>query len=213
MEGAESMTMFNGRNPVILTVPGLNNSGPGHWQTIWEQTRGDTVRVELGMWSNPRRNPWVTRLDEAIRRAEGPVILAAHSLGAITAAWWGELAAQPWGDPVVGALLVAPPDVDDADAREEVARFGPRPRTILPFPSIVVASEDDPYCSLQRAFDMARDWGSHFVNVGCAGHINDLADLGDWGAGLRLLDTLRVVNEHPAAQAGTLAGARAMMTQ
>ena len=23
--------------PAILTVPGLNNSGPGHWQTLWEQ--------------------------------------------------------------------------------------------------------------------------------------------------------------------------------
>ncbi len=31
-----------------LIVPGLNNSGPRHWQTLWEQTRTDCHRVDLG---------------------------------------------------------------------------------------------------------------------------------------------------------------------
>ena len=48
---------FNGsRPPLILTVPGLNGSGPSHWQTLWEQTRDDIVRVDLGNWAAPRRN-------------------------------------------------------------------------------------------------------------------------------------------------------------
>jgi len=51
------------RPPLILTVPGLNGSGPSHWQTLWEQTRDDIVRVDLGNWAAPRRNAWVTRLD------------------------------------------------------------------------------------------------------------------------------------------------------
>ena len=51
------------RPPVVLTVPGLNNSGPDHWQTLWEQSRGDCERVDLGRWANPNRNAWVTRLD------------------------------------------------------------------------------------------------------------------------------------------------------
>ena len=64
------------RAPVILTVPGLNNSGPDHWQTVWERKRGDCVRVELGDWSTPRRDAWVRKLDQAIRAARGPVVLA-----------------------------------------------------------------------------------------------------------------------------------------
>src|SRR3546814_2327931 len=42
-------------SPLVLTVPGLNNSGPGHWQTIWETTRNDCERVDLGMWDRPHR--------------------------------------------------------------------------------------------------------------------------------------------------------------
>jgi len=178
------------RRPTVLTVPGLNGSGPGHWQTLWEASRDDTVRVDLGMWGSPHRNSWVTKLDQAIRTAQAPVILAAHSLGVLTVAWWAALSGQPWGWPVAGALLVAPPDPDRDDACEEIQRFGPSPRVCLPFPSILVASEDDPYASPQRAFDMARDWGSHFVNVGACGHINATSGVGWWHEGQELLERL-----------------------
>ncbi len=32
--------------PLVLIVPGLNNGGPRHWQTLWEREHGDCVRVE-----------------------------------------------------------------------------------------------------------------------------------------------------------------------
>ena len=78
------MTIFtpiDEHSPIILTVPGLGGSGPSHWQTLWEQSRPDTSRVELGMWDTPHRNSWVTKLDQAIRQAQAPVVLVAHSLG------------------------------------------------------------------------------------------------------------------------------------
>ena len=68
-------------SPVCLLVPGLGNSGPGHWQTIWQQQRPDCVRVELGLWEQPIRNVWISRLDQAVSAANGPVVLVAHSLG------------------------------------------------------------------------------------------------------------------------------------
>src|SRR3546814_4634015 len=77
-------------SPLVLTVPGLNNSGPGHWQTIWETTRNDCERVDLGMWDRPHRNTWVNKLNAAIRQADRPVILVAHSLGCIAVAWWAD---------------------------------------------------------------------------------------------------------------------------
>ena len=122
-------------NPTVLTVPGLGNSGPTHWQTLWEQSRLDTHRVELGMWQTPHRNAWVTKLDQAIAQAKAPVILVGHSLGCQAIAWWASLSPQPYGWPVAGALLVAPADVDRAAIPAELATFAPAPRSPLPFPS------------------------------------------------------------------------------
>lgn len=202
---------FSARRPVILTVPGLNGSGPGHWQTLWEQSRDDCVRADLGAWSAPRRNAWVTRLDRAIRESQAPVILAAHSLGCLAVAWWAELAGQPWGWPVAGALLVAPPDVDRANACAELLGFGPSPKTMLPFPSILVASEDDPYATPQRSFDMARDWGSHFVNAGPIGHINAASGVGWWGEGQELIERLIGAADRPIPHAGGLGDVQAVL--
>ncbi|KQM13212.1 esterase [Sphingomonas sp. Leaf24] len=174
--------------PTVLTVPGLNGSGPSHWQTLWEQSRPDTARVELGLWSRPLRNAWVTKLDQAIRQAQAPVVLAAHSLGCLAVAWWAQLSGQPYGWPVAGALLVAPADVDRHGAPMELQGFAPTPRFSLPFPSIVVASTDDPWVSIERAHSMAADWGSHFIDAGAQGHLNAASGIGWWEEGQELLE-------------------------
>ena len=49
----------------ILTIPGLNNSGPAHWQSLWEGRRDDCRRIDLGCWSEPDRRIWTERLDAA----------------------------------------------------------------------------------------------------------------------------------------------------
>lgn len=187
MAGSSSNAAWH---PTILTVPGLNGSGPGHWQTLWEQSRSDTIRADLGMWDMPDRDSWVAKLDQAIRQGEGPLVLAAHSLGCITVAWWAKLSPQASDGRVVGALLVAPADVDDADAPAEVKGFAHIPRLRLPFPSIVVASQDDPWLSPERARGFAADWGSEFVDAGARGHLNGDSGLGAWAAGQELLDKL-----------------------
>ena len=178
------------RQPVVLTIPGLNNSGPDHWQTVWDSGRGDCQRVDLGSWASPNRNAWVTRLDAAIRQADGPVILAAHSLGCLAVAWWGALQSQAYGWPVTGALLVAPPDCDRMETPETIGGFGPTPRTPLPFPSILVASRNDPYIFFERAHSIGKNWGSQFVDAGHSGHINADSGLGAWGFGQALLERL-----------------------
>jgi uncharacterized protein len=185
------MTIFSpidDRSPIILTVPGLGGSGPSHWQSLWEDSRPDTRRVELGMWDTPHRNAWVTRLDQAIRASQAPVVLAAHSLGCLAVAWWAALSGQPFGAPVAGALLVAPPDVDRADSHPELQTFRPAPMLQLPFPSIVVASSDDPWISIARATELARGWGSLFVDAGAQGHLNAASEIGWWEEGQKLLD-------------------------
>lgn len=189
------------RQPVVLTIPGLNNSGPGHWQTLWEDMRGDCRRVDLGSWASPNRNSWVSRLDAAIREAEGPIVLAAHSLGCVAVAWWGALQSQPYGWPVAGALLVAPPDCDRMETPETIGGFGPVPKAALPFPSILVASRNDPYIFYERAHSIGKNWGSQVIDAGHSGHINADSGLGEWRFGQSLLDRLIALAEDQAALA------------
>lgn len=198
--------------PTILTVPGLNGSGPSHWQTLWEQSRPDTARVDLGMWSVPHRNAWATKLDQAISQVQGPVILAAHSLGCLAVAWWAQLTGQPQGWPVAGALLVAPADVDRKDVGAEFSTFAPVPKIALPFPSIVVGSTDDPWISIERAHSMAVDWGSHFVDVGAQGHLNAASGLGWWPEGQELLERVIHAAGGPHGEVRTPGDARTILS-
>ncbi|MFA7604769.1 MAG: alpha/beta hydrolase [Novosphingobium sp.] len=185
--------------PVILTVPGIDNSGPDHWQTRWEKKRRNCRRVDLGMWDAPHRNTWVNKLNLAIHRANRPVVLVAHSLGCVTVAWWAAFEQPAFGAPVIGALLVAPPDIERPGRDPRLARFGACPRQPLPFPSFLVASRNDPYCPLPISIALARDWGARFVDAGETGHINAESDLGDWPEGERLLD--RLLHDRPAPAA------------
>ena len=157
----EINTLNDGPAPVILTVPGLCNSGPGHWQTLWEAQLPRCRRVDLGLWEDPHRNTWVNKLNLAIQRAEGPVVLAAHSLGCLAVAWWAEYE-QPGGPvdggKVIGALLVAPPDVEERPLDRRLTRFAPVPEAALPFPSVLVASRNDPYLTMAQARGLARRW-------------------------------------------------------
>lgn len=140
--------------PLCLMVPGIDNSGPDHWQSQWEQRREDCVRVELGMWDRPHRNTWVNNLNAAIAAAGRPVILVAHSLGCHAVAWWNALE-RPSDGKVVGALLVAPPKIEGLTADSRLDSFAPLARERLRFPSILAASRDDPYVSFKLAKKMA----------------------------------------------------------
>lgn len=179
----------SGPAPLVLTVPGLFNSGPGHWQTLWEQQRADTHRVDLGMWDQPHRNTWVNQLNLAIRAAGRPVVLAAHSLGVTTTAWWAHLEPEA-AQLVQGALLVAPPEVDFFPRDPRVGTFAPVPTQPLPFPAIVVASRNDPWIGQHAARILAQDWGARFEDLGEAGHINAESGLGAWAQGQAWLDEL-----------------------
>ncbi len=121
-----------------------------------------------------------------MKQSPAPIVFAAHSLGCIALAHWCK-AAPGEVHKIKGALLVAPADVDGKDAPKQLKDFSPVPRDLLPFPSIVVASSSDPYLTIARAREFARSWGSRFVDIGAAGHINGESGLGDWPEGKRLL--------------------------
>jgi predicted alpha/beta hydrolase family esterase len=179
--------------PAILLVPGLNGSGPGHWQTIWEQQDARCSKVDLACWDDPHRNTWINNLNLAIRSAGRPVVLVAHSLGCLAVAWWARFEQATWSPgagPVVGALMVAPPEVDFFPLDERVARFAPTPAEPLPFPSRLIASRNDPWMGFHTAQALARRWNSTFVDAGETGHLNADSCLGDWHFGREQLAAL-----------------------
>lgn len=171
----------------LLTVPGWHNSGPVHWQSRWESLRPDIHRVQQEDWERPDPGSWVLQLDHAIRAARQPVILLAHSLGCITLAHWVK---ETGGRGVAAALLVAPADVERADAAPALRGFAPIPLQQLPFASRIVASDNDPCCSLTRAADFATHWGSDLISIPNGGHLNAQSQLGDWPTGQILLHDL-----------------------
>ncbi|QWT45241.1 RBBP9/YdeN family alpha/beta hydrolase [Azospira inquinata] len=176
---------MNSHSPVLI-LPGYQGSGPSHWQSRWQALHPEFLRVEQADWAHPDYRTWRDRLEAAVAALPQPPILVAHSLGCLLTAFWaGETRL-----PVKGALLVAPPNSTRPDFPPDISGFGAPPRQPLPFPTVVVASSDDPYGSLDYAADCAAAWGARFVAVGPRGHINADSGLGDWPEGYALLESL-----------------------
>jgi predicted alpha/beta hydrolase family esterase len=167
----------------VLILPGIGNSGPAHWQSLWQMAHPSFRRVMQRDWDCPVCSEWIETLEQAISEAGPQTVLVAHSLACLLVARW---AATTMFN-IRGALLVAIPDPKSATFPEDAVGFFPVPLTPLPFPSIVVASTNDPFGSFSYAQECARHWGSRFVNSGAAGHINASSGLGEWPAGFELL--------------------------
>lgn len=164
----------------ILMIPGQGGSGPEHWQSRWESRLSTSRRVEQDDWEKPDRHAWSARLAEAVNATTRPVVLVAHALGIPTLV----NAVPRFTADVRGALLVAPPDLGNEPLEPgELKTFGPYPRDPLPFPSILIGSQNDPFCSLAVAEDLAAAWGSLFIDAGEAGHIDAEAGYGPWPEG------------------------------
>lgn len=174
-----------------LILPGWQGSPDEHWQSHWQRSLPNASRVEQADWDKPDREAWVTALERAIDAERTPVILIAHSLGCVTVAHW---AAQ--SDPDVlrrvrGALLVAPADVQRPGCPEALKGFAPIPRDLLPFPSLLVGSDNDHAASPARAMEMARDWGAEAAILTGAGHINVKSGHHRWEQGFAHLYRLQ----------------------
>lgn len=182
---------FNGHMAVmklaesdILLIPGLGNSGPGHWQRRWQDKMRTAQWVEQADWDEPLLEDWIGAIERAIQYANRPVVLVGHSLGVPAIVH----TAQRLPDTKVrGAFLVAPPDVDEnPKVPKATLPFANLPNDPLPFPSIMVASSDDAFCTPERAGDMANAWGSEFHVAKEAGHINAASGHGPWPDGLMM---------------------------
>lgn len=170
----------------FLIIPGYGDSGPEHWQSLWQQADPRFRRVEQRDWWRPVCAEWVAVLEQAVAASGPQTVLVAHSLGCGLVAHWAAQTRLP----VRAAMLVAPPDPEGPAAELGIEGFVPVPEQPLAFPSLLVASSNDPFSSLEHAHSAATRWGSRWANIGAAGHINGDSGLGDWAEGRALLQSL-----------------------
>jgi len=178
-----------------LIVPGLHGSGVDHWQSWLERQIPNCVRVEQSDWSTPDLPLWSAKLRRELNRTSGPIFIVAHSFGCLAAVQ----TAHDYSERIAGLMLVAPADP---------ARFGLQnaiARDVLGAHSIVVASTNDSWMSIERAASWADAWGSQLINLGPAGHINVSSGHGAWPRGLDIYQSLR----RPARRQAVARGARA----
>jgi uncharacterized protein len=170
----------------IFMLPGLGNSGPGHWQTLWESEFGIT-RINQRDWETPDREEWIDTIHSEISKYDlATVILVGHSLACSTIGYW----AKKYHSRIKGALLVAPSDTESEIYPKGTTGFNPMPLDKFPFRSIIVSSTDDEYVSVERAKHFSTAWGSKLILLPNAGHINVAAGFGKWPGGIEFLKEL-----------------------
>ena len=197
MERKENQ-MSTQENATVLIVPGLRDHVPGHWQTLLEAKLSKVRSVPPLENDKLNCTARVEAIQRAIEQIEGPIIVVAHSGGVIMMLHW----AQKYQHPIKGALFATPPDFETPlpagyPTLETLRVNGwlPIPRTPLPFPSIVAASENDPLANLERVVDMARDWNSELVNLGKVEHLNPASGYGEWPQAEEFIGRLRTCSD------------------
>lgn len=171
-----SMTTF-------IILPGIGGSNADHWQTLWERSNPSMRCFNPPDWDHPQLSAWCIALQFAVDAADGPIVFVAHSLSCLLVAHWAAQSAST----VAGAFLVAVPDPNAPAFPPAASSFRAVPRDLLPFPSVVLTSTNDPYSSVEYAQECAQAWGSELIIIGASGHINASSNLGDWAQGKSLL--------------------------
>ena len=174
----------------FLILPGYGGSGPQHWQTLWEALDPAFRRVEQKDWNHPVASEWVETLEHAVAESDGEVVLVAHSLACLLVSHWAAKSGPTVKAKVKAALLVGPVDPAGPAFPKDAVGFDPVPAGPLPFRSLVVASTNDPYATVEFCLRCSQGWESRFEVIGPKGHINAASGLGEWDEGRSLLSGL-----------------------
>lgn len=180
-------------NATVLIVPGLRDHVAEHWQTHLETRLSKVYTVAPLQTDKLNCAKRVQAIAEQLNKIDGPVILVAHSAGVLMTIHWAALHKNN----IKGALLVTPPDLSQSwpenyPTPEALRQEGwtPLPNKKLPFPSIVIASQNDPLASFAAVAEMAKNWGSQLLDLGEVGHMNPASGFGPWPQAEQLIQQL-----------------------
>ncbi|WP_171035185.1 RBBP9/YdeN family alpha/beta hydrolase [Limnobacter alexandrii] len=172
--------------PTCITVPGLNGSGPDHWQTWAEKEIPNCRRVSGIDFDKPVIAAWADAIRNNIRDQAGSVILIAHSFGSLASV----VAIADNETKVAGVVLVAPASPQRFSATGLIGLEHGVSTTLLSaipviplgVPGMLIASSDDPWMKMTHARYWAENWGLRFSCLRNAGHINMESGFGPWPA-------------------------------
>jgi len=168
-------------------IPGYQGSGLDHWQTWIQSKEPHFTRIEQRNWNEPNLEEWANQIEHTIANYNPQsVVLVAHSMGCHAVAEWS----RRFDRAIKAALLVAPPDALEVEAKILNCSIQQASFSKLPFRTALVASTNDPWISIDTAQSYAQSWGSDLVNIGDAGHINNLSGYGEWEQGYEILKKL-----------------------
>ena len=169
--------------PTVLIVPGLRDDVAQHWQTLLAKQLPRVLSVPPMGRADLDCRARVEAIERIARKADGPIVIVAHSGGCIMVAHWARQTRRA----VRGALLATPPDFEKpmpegypTIAALRAGGWLPVPRAPLPFRSIVAASRNDPLARLSRVAALASDWRSEIADLGFVGHLNPASGFGEW---------------------------------
>ena len=170
--------------PRTIVVPGLRSAASDDWELLWSGMlpEFDYVNMPDGV-KPPIRAQWVDHLADAILAARGPVVVVAHCLGSLATVHLPEQISSR----IRAAMFVAPVD---PDCRGTFLDFFPVPSRRLNYHSLVVASKQDPYCSVRMAASFSRAWGSDFLRLNKPGYLTAADADSGWPLGKFLLEWL-----------------------
>ena len=141
-------------NATTVFVPGLRDHVAEHWQTHMAASIPGSVTVEPLTENRLSREARVAALEATLAGIEGDIYLVAHSAGVLTTAFWDQIADPadqrcPAGHAGRRRMSACPPAIPSRAISKPVA--GCRcPRLPLKFPSIVVASRNDPLAGVRQ---------------------------------------------------------------
>lgn len=174
-----------------LIVPGWQGSPAEHWQSHWQRALPDAIRVEQRDWLHPLKEEWIAQLERYVSASPVPVVVIAHSLGCVTLANWAAHTSPGLRNKVLGALLVAPADVERVGCPADISNFAPISRQLLPFPSLIIGSDNDSAATPARVQQLAKAWGASVEVLSGVGHINVKSGHRRWEQGFAFLYRLQ----------------------
>jgi predicted alpha/beta hydrolase family esterase len=166
----------------LLIVPRIGGATEGDWSSRWRAKLSTARFVHPADPASRRREEWTEAIAEAARDAKRPALLVGHGIGAAAIA---EAAPALQGADVRGAFLVAPPD--DEGLGRLAADDWAAARSPLPWPSVMVASRNDPHGAYDAVSALASDWGAELIDAGEAGGLDAASGHGPWPEGLMRL--------------------------
>jgi len=175
----------------VVIVPGLHNSGPQHWQSLWQRRLPNSLRVEQQRWDVPDLKCWSDNVLDVLNALDASgedCWIVAHSFGCLASVY----ALQQARSNVRGLFLAAPADP------QKFAVADLLPAGSLSIPGRLIGSRSDPWLAWEHAEQWAQRWRLPIVCAGDAGHINVESGHGLWPEGWREFQKLQAAAQLPS---------------